>query len=170
MISRSARPEDAKAIATIHVRSWQAAYPGMVPTEYLENLSIEQREDAWRQRLESGATDTWLVEESDQPVGWISVGASRDRDAGASVGELYAIYVDPDHWRHGVGQRLWQDAESRLKSSGVCEVMLWVLRDNVQAIRFYRSIGFAIDAGIEKTVELGGAKLIEIRLRKRIGG
>ena len=42
-------------------------------------------------------------------------------------------------------------------------------QDNAGALAFYRSNGFAVD-GTEKTVELGGTELVEIRLRKGFGG
>jgi ribosomal protein S18 acetylase RimI-like enzyme len=170
MVSRGATPEDARAIAAIHVRSWQAAYRGIVPTAYLDALSIDQREGVWHQMLQRGGADTWLVETNGQPVGWISVGRSRDTDAAVSTGELYAIYVDPDHWGRGIGRQLWSDAEKRMESSGVSEVTLWVLKHNARAMRFYHSNGFVVEVGSEKTLELGGAELVEIRLRKHIGG
>jgi hypothetical protein len=48
---RSATPGDARAIATIHVEAWRAAYRGIVPDEYLDSLSIDGRESTWRQNL-----------------------------------------------------------------------------------------------------------------------
>ena len=70
-----------------------------------------------------------------------------------------AIYVDPKHWRRGVGQRLWDEVEDQLRRSGFSDVTLWVLQDNAGALAFYRSNGFVVD-GTEKTVELGGTELV----------
>jgi len=168
MVTRRAIPEDSRAIATIHVLSWQAAYQGVVPAQFLASLSVDQREGIWRQRLEQDAPRTWVIEEHGLVLGWINAGPSRDADAPSSTSELSAIYVDPKHWRRGVGQRLWSDTEEELRRSGFSDVTLWVLRDNAGALAFYRSNGF-VDDGIEKTVELGGAELVEIRLRKGLG-
>ena len=44
MIVRPAKPGDARDIAEIHVRTWQAAYPGLVPADYLAALSVERYE------------------------------------------------------------------------------------------------------------------------------
>ena len=52
-----------------------------------------------------------------------------------------------------------------VRRSGFSDVTVWVLQDNAGGLAFYRSNGFVVD-GIEKTVELGGAQLVEIRLRK----
>ena len=93
---------------------------------------------------------------------------SRVADAGPSTSELYAIYVAPESWRRGVGQQLWNEAEGQLRRAGYSEATVWVLKENAPAIRFYQANGFVVDAGTEKTVELEGAALIEIRLRKRM--
>ena len=169
MIVRYATPEDSRAIATIHVLSWQAAYQGIVPAQYLASLSVDQRERFWRQRLEQGAPGIWVTEEHGVVLGWINAGPSRDSDALSSTSELLAIYVDPKHWRRGVGQRLWDEVEDQLRRSGFSDAIVWVLQDNAGALAFYRSNGFVVD-GVEKTVELGGTELVEIRLRKELGG
>jgi len=34
---------DAAAIGRVHVLAWQAAYPGLMPQDYLDGLDINQR-------------------------------------------------------------------------------------------------------------------------------
>jgi ribosomal protein S18 acetylase RimI-like enzyme len=167
---RKGLPDDAKAIATIHVRAWQSAYRGIIPSAFLEGLSISQREDAWRQHLISGETTIFVAEESGQVVGWAQLGRSRDTDADRSTGELYAIHVAPEHWRHGVGQHLWSKGVVHLRQSEYAEATLWVIRDNAGACAFYRANGFVADVGIQKTLRIAGSELVEIRLRHKIGG
>jgi ribosomal protein S18 acetylase RimI-like enzyme len=169
MIVRQARLEDARAIAAIHVHAWQMAYQGIVPSAFLGSLSVEQREGVWRQNLEQGTSET-LVAEDRQVLGWISAAGSRDPDALPTTGEVWAIYVDPPYWRRGVGRRLWREAEGHLQASGFSEITLWVLKDNAPAIAFYESIGLVIEPGGEKAITMGGAELLEIRLRKQLGG
>jgi hypothetical protein len=70
----------------------------------------------------------------------------------------------------GVGRHLWREAEGYLGTSGFSDITLWVLKENAQAIAFYMSLGLAVEPGGEKTMTLGGAELLEIRLRKRLGG
>jgi hypothetical protein len=47
MIVRDAELRDARGIAEVHVRSWQAAYAGIIPDEELARLSVDQREQFW---------------------------------------------------------------------------------------------------------------------------
>jgi ribosomal protein S18 acetylase RimI-like enzyme len=166
---RRATAQDARAIAAIHVESWRSAYHGIVPDEYLWSLSIDHRERFWRDALEGTGPETWVAEENGEVRGWMSVAMSRDSDAPPSTGELWAIYVHPTHWRRGVGQLLWDTAEEQLRHSGFTEVTLWVFKDNAPALGFYRSNGFVAEHG-EKTIRVGGTDLIEVRLRKQLGG
>ena len=57
-----------------------------------------------------------------------------------------------------------------MKRAGFLEVTLWVLKENTRGLGFYRAIGFTVDPGIEKAIDLGGADLIEVRLRKPLPG
>ncbi len=170
MLVRQAKPEDAKAIAAIHVQAWQVAYQGTVPQVYLDSLSVGSRERFWQQTLDQRTSDTWVVEEGSKVLGWINAARSRDSDAGPSIGEVWAIYVDPPQWRRGIGRLLWREAERHLSASGFSEATLWVLKYNSPAIAFYESNGFVVESGSEKAITRGGAELREIRLRKRLGG
>lgn len=163
---RSATSVDARAVATIHVEAWRAAYRGIVPDEYLNSLSIEGRESVWRPSLLAADTSTWVAEESDAIVGWISAGRSRDTDAGTSAGEIWAVYVAPECWGKGVGRSLCEQAEQHLRTEGFITVTLWVLKDNKRAVKFYQSNGFALDIGATKEIERGGKTLSEVRFRK----
>jgi hypothetical protein len=46
---RKAYAEDASGIAFIHVRSWQVAYRGHMPDEFLDGLDAEKRTNMWRE-------------------------------------------------------------------------------------------------------------------------
>jgi len=134
-------------IATIHVEAWRAAYRGIVPDEFLDSLSIDRREATWREILLTGNEAVWVAQESETIVGWISAAASRDADAGASTGEIWAVYVTPGHWGKGVGRSLCESAERHSRLGGFIEVTLWVLRDNERAVKFYQSNGFIPNVG-----------------------
>jgi GNAT superfamily N-acetyltransferase len=157
---RPAHVADADAIAAVHVAAWQHAYRGMLPAELLDALSVTAWAQRWRRQLadlESGRT--WVAGE---PVrGFVSVGPSRDDDAPAGTGELYALYVHPDVWGTGLGTRLMTTA---------CEVLggtatLWVLEANERGRRFYERHGWRPD-GVRKQDRRGAVVLDEVRYRR----
>jgi len=132
---RPATPNDALAIATIHVRAWQSAYDGVFPPEFLERLSIEHRTEFWQRELSEDRSIVLVAEKEGSVAGWISGGYSRDADA-LGVSEVYAVYVQPALWRHGIGRQLMGSIEKRFPAA--TDVTLWVLDKNRRAIDFYQ--------------------------------
>jgi hypothetical protein len=45
---REATMADVAAIASVHVESWRTTYKGLLPDDYLANLTYAQREPRWR--------------------------------------------------------------------------------------------------------------------------
>lgn len=160
----AATSTDCRAVAQIHVDAWRAAYVGMVPSDYLAALSVDQRETTWRAAFERGTPRILVARTMGDVVGWVAYGRCRDDGAGPDVGEIWAIYVAPTAWSNGVGQALWMAACRDLQEQGYRSVTLWVMRDNARAIRFYERSGFAIEDDSAKQFELGGAQITEVRL------
>ena len=163
---RKALPADAKAIAQVHISSWQEAYRDLIPAGYLNALSttLAQREANWSRLIASGESNVWVAELDQQVVGWISLGASRDDDAaGANAGEVMALYVLARYWQTGVGLGLWRAGLQDLMKQGYERLTLWVLAGNERAIRFYRRAGCVEETGTERTLERGGVTLVEVR-------
>lgn len=163
-----ATPDDCAAIAGVHIASWQHAYRHLLRPAYLDALSVERREAAWRQVLAQGRSELLVARVDGQVAGFASFGACRDGDATPGRGELWALYAAPRVWTQGVGLGLWQAARARLAALGFQEASLWVLAGNTRAIRFYETVGFAPDAASAKDLELGGALVREIRYLARL--
>jgi GNAT superfamily N-acetyltransferase len=170
MNTRPAVASDAWNVALIHVQTWQAAYRGIVPDAYLDSLSVDTRERFWQESITRGTPEVWVAEIDSQLVGWASFGPSRDQDAEQEVGELEAIYVNPKYWATGTGRALWLVSRRRLIERGFSSATLWVLTDNVMAIRFYRAAGFAPDPASEKGISVGGRTLREMRYQTKLEG
>lgn len=89
-VIRPARPEDARGIAEVHVASWRAAYAGLIPQQVLDDLSVDRREQMWREAASSGRSVLLIAAAPAGILGFFSGGASRDEDAGAT-GELWVL-------------------------------------------------------------------------------
>ena len=152
---RPARVEDAPALARVHVDSWRAAYHGLVPDSSLEGFTYEWREGCFREALATGAEETYVIGRDGEIVALLTIGAARDPDLDARrTGEIWGIYISPDHWRRGIGSRLAEEAERILRSRGYEDAVLWVLEANQQARRFYEAMGFSPD-GQSKDIDWG---------------
>ena len=162
---RIATVEDAAGIAGVQERGWQAAYRHVFPAEELDRGGFIHA-DRWSERLvrPPAGWSTYVAELDGEVVGFTSVGPSRDE---TGIGELYAIYVDPEQWSTGTGRVLIEQAEEQLRVQ-YDEVTLWVLEDNPRARQFYERAGWAVDGG-RKAEARWGVRAPEVRYRKRFG-
>jgi GNAT superfamily N-acetyltransferase len=167
MFLRVAGPADALAVARVHVRSWQAAYRGLLFDEYLDALEPEE----WALRYsfaDPQATEpiTVLAVEGGEICGLATIGPAED-DERQTVGELLALYVDPDRRGLGVGRALIQEARARLARRGFAEACLWVLVGNEWAERFYRLDGWLPD-GSRRPAKVAGFSVEDVRYRRSL--
>jgi GNAT superfamily N-acetyltransferase len=160
---RPAELTDADDLGRIHVLAWQSAYAGLMPAEFLAGLSVTDRQADWRERLGDRAVRVLIADDDGAVVGFASFGPSRDADVEPSTGELYAIYLHPDQWRHGIGRRLHADAVDSLRAAGLERLTLWVLDANVRARRFYEAAGWTADGATKEDVIGDSPPLSEMR-------
>ena len=166
---RRALADDALGVASVHVRSWQAAYRGLLPDAYLDQLDVEARRERWIQTI--GETD-WprsgtlvATEANANVVGFAHIGPARDDDLDpAVIGELAAIYASPDVWGSGVGRRLMAAAVNVLRDAAFTDAILWVLEGNDRAQRFYEIGGWQLD-GATQDIVIADTTLVEVRYR-----
>jgi GNAT superfamily N-acetyltransferase len=173
---RRATDSDAMAIAAVHVRSWQAAYPGLIPQDYLDALRPESRLGGWQQVL--AATD-WprsgvllLVDdnlsqgegpESEKVMGFSHVCPTRDDDLdGATTGEVTSIYLAPDAWGSRNGVALLAASIDQMVAAGYETATLWALDTNARARRFYEIGGWSLD-GTTKSHDWGTFVCTDVR-------
>jgi GNAT superfamily N-acetyltransferase len=162
MIVREANHSDIPAIARIHVDTWRMTYQGIIPDEFLANLSYEKRENGWHQVLNNTPKDgnfTYISEdESGQIVGFANGGIERSGDA-VYQGELNAIYILKEYQQKGIGRQLVRTVAERLWQMDIHSMLVWVLRDN-PTCQFYERLGG--QRIYDKEIERGGIKLLEI--------
>ena len=166
---RPAAPRDAKAIAEIHVATWQAAYQGLIPDDFLKAMSFEKRQAYWKEAIEYSDPQILVASEGDKVIGFVGFDRSRDPGTKSSVGEIWAMYVTPSHWRNGVGLALWDGAREGLKEEGCTQVTLWALVANERALQFYeQAAGFKREMPSLRATSYGSVKLEEIRLKRSV--
>ncbi|MDR3395501.1 MAG: GNAT family N-acetyltransferase [Parasulfuritortus sp.] len=164
---RTASVEDARAIAEVHVLSWQHAYRDLLPADFLARLSVAKREAMWADSLAANRSELLVAEAGGRVVGFAAFGHCRDATTGPSDYELWALYLTPDHWSTGLGRCLWLQSKAAMASQGATAISLWVLAGNARAIRFYEAAGFQCDTDSAKTFELGGMPVQEVRYSQR---
>ncbi len=165
---RTARPSDAAAMGALVVRAWQAAYRGLMPDDYLDGLTVDDRTDQWTRvltrELDPPRAVFVAVDDHDgRVVGFVAIGGEMDV-ADATRGEVYALNVDPDRWGRGVGRALLAAGCGHLHGA-----VLWVHRDNARACRFFRAAGWRAD-GAERRVDALGVEVPVVRYHHSLIG
>ena len=163
-------PDELYGAAVARVASWRAAFTGLVPQGFLDEMDPAAIATAWSSSIVAGRSRLFVAV-VDPPgggtevVGYAGVGPERDEAAPAGTGELYALFVHPDRWGTGVGRALADAALADLRAAGCLRVWLWVLAANARARAFYRSYGFTETP--DRTVSSLG-DLPEIRLTRAL--
>jgi ribosomal protein S18 acetylase RimI-like enzyme len=137
---RPAHPGDAAAIARVHVESWRTTYRDLLPAEFLASLSESGYTERWHRVIGDASSRVFVVEEDGEVVGFASCGRERAGESGFA-GELYAIYVLESMQRRGHGRELVRAGVGGLREMGLKDMIIWVLRDNAPARRFYERLG-----------------------------
>lgn len=167
MLLRPAQPDDALDVARVHVCSWQAAYRGLLPDAYLDQLRPEDRAQRYDfSNLDPKAPYTIVAVEAATICGFATTSASRDPSL-PSHGELCALYVDPAHWGSGYGIALVAAARGHLERLGFHHALLWVLAGNARAERFYQNDGWTPD-GSRRTDTVWDIQVDEIRYQRSL--
>jgi GNAT superfamily N-acetyltransferase len=137
---RAALPDDAPAIASVHVSSWRSTYRGLLPEDFLASLSESGYAERWRRLIADRASRIYVAEDGGEVVGFASSGRERAGEPGYE-GELYAIYVLDRAQRRGLGRELVRATVGGLRELGLGDLIIWVLRDNSPARAFYERLG-----------------------------
>lgn len=147
LVVRRAGPEDAAAIAGIHVTAWHEAYGGLLPSEMIDALTVEVRQAWWAQVLSSPQPGVdvaaYLAELGGTPIGFSSGNAQRASALAAAGfdGEFRGPYVVRSAQGRGGGRALVAAMANGLQQAGYRAVGAWVLRTNAPGRRFIEGLG-----------------------------
>jgi GNAT superfamily N-acetyltransferase len=138
---RTARPDDAPAIATLHAGSWQRHYRGAFSDAFLDNDAAGYLLPLWTERLASPdpRARTILAQINGAVVGLAHTLLGEHPAWGAFLDNLHVAHGLK---RQGIGTRLLaltgQEVVNCSPSSGL---YLWVLEQNSDARAFYAARG-----------------------------
>jgi ribosomal protein S18 acetylase RimI-like enzyme len=133
-VIRPATDADAEAIAGIQARTWRWAYGDFIAPEDMPVAS--ERLPRWREVIAAGRVR--VFDQDGEVVGYVAV----DDD------ELASLYVDPTAQGAGVGTRLLQDAQERIRTAGHARAWLYVYADNAHGCAFYERHGWRPVGGL----------------------
>ena len=157
---RTARLEDASAIAGVHVEVWRNAYPGMIPDHSLVRLSRPRLAAYYAAAIAGGGVVVAPAPDPAQNVVGFSTASRSRRDAPAE-GEVETLYVLDDWRERGLGRALLRASARHLAQQSCRSLFLWVLADNPSRW-FYERLGGR--PSLRATTLVGGRELPQIAM------
>ncbi|SFI41166.1 Ribosomal protein S18 acetylase RimI [Tindallia magadiensis] len=158
---RKATIDDVKDISRIHALSWKFAYKGIIPQAFLDELKEDHWESAFVDWIKDNVLTAQILFENGKSIGCIAYGKSRDKSL-PDWGEIVSLYLLPEYFGKGYGNKLLDSSLSDLKESGYESIYLWVLKNNRRARRFYEKNGMRCNND-EYVLEIMGEQLIDVR-------
>lgn len=145
--------DDAPAIAHVYIAAWHDTYAAILSKRLLCAMTPAGQAARWRAAIRANGREQVLVAESQEViVGMTSFGPSRDKGMGFE-GEVYTLYVDPDHFGCGIGRALLTGAFAMLGARGLSSCIIWAHASN-PARYFYEALGGRLSG--ERTTRMMG--------------
>ncbi|HIZ55323.1 MAG TPA: GNAT family N-acetyltransferase [Firmicutes bacterium] len=174
IVIRLAKPDDARDMAEILSRSWEAAYRDIIPINYIKEKNATRH--ALFKRIITDENDRQYVIQADgKTIGVMCVAPPQEEadvqivhDSGIddSFYEVHGIYLHPDVYRQGIGKVAMHFAFDKARCAGKSHIILWVFAENTNAIKFYENCGFTPD-GASKIYHCG-KEMKCIRMRRKL--
>ena len=136
---RPASCRDAAAIADVHYLTWHGTYSGIIPHRALQRM-VGRRDRKWWSSAIRRISSVLVVDVGGEVVGYATLGRNRARGL-TQQGEIYELYIRPEYQGIGLGSRLFSAARRKLVARGLKGVVVWVLAENTNAVRFYEGAG-----------------------------
>lgn len=133
---RIANSDDIKQIADIKIKGWQQAYEGIVDSNYLAGMTLENQIDNYTNYYD--LNNIVVAERGNKIVGFCRFCFIQNTDIDCEIRE---IYVEPTLKRTGIGGMLFDYTKSLLKSKGSKKFAVGVFTNNNDARRFYEKMG-----------------------------
>ena len=134
MVIREAAEEDARQIAEILVEDWKTAYRGIIDSDYLDSLNVEER---YQRELQRYRIYT-VAAAGKEVLGFAWNEMSEDGEADC---EIIALYVRYARRNSGIGRALFRNSVDYFRAAGRKTMIIWCLRDNLEARKFYEKMG-----------------------------
>lgn len=156
---RRAKLDDAQSIAKVHVDSWRTTYKGIIPNDFLNNLSYEQRTELWKKNITRKDNYVVIVENNEGQILGFADAWKRENNVEENSVDLTSMYLLEKHQGKGIGKKLFKELFEYFKQKGYEKIFVEVLEENKTRF-FYEYYGAKLVKKVQ--IKIGGKILNEL--------
>lgn len=155
---RTATADDAQAIGAVFDAAVRAGWT------YLGDLVAEPMfaPEDWDKEVAAHAPPNVMLVATDRAGRILGFAAVHPED-----GEMFLLFVHPDHGGRGVGRILLNAADDALRAAGCTQAYLYTHERNERALAVYASAGYRPDGTVRES-DFRGTQIRELRLVKQL--
>jgi len=160
---RDAAAEDLGSIVSIY----NAAIPGRLATADTEPVSVESRQEWFRQHI-PGKHPLWVIQRDQRIAGWLSFSPFYGRPAYAATAEV-SVYVAPEVHREGLARQLLEQAISRARGLGIETLLGFIFAHNEPSLQLFERFEFRRWGHLPRVARLDGVERDLVIVGRRLG-
>jgi GNAT superfamily N-acetyltransferase len=154
---REASLKDAEGIARVHVDCWRTTYRNIIPEEFLQNLTYENRMKMWVQNISNETNYVFVAEHDGKIIGFTDAGKEKSGKYPGYMADITTLYILEEYHGAGIGRQLLQQIFQKLKENNMTSALVWVLEDNPSR-HFYEAMGAKVIV-YKKDITIGSKQL-----------
>ena len=138
-IIRYNKIEDQEQMAHIKIDGWRNTYDQIIASKYLKGLDYKEQTERYYRSFEEYKDKVLVAIRGKEVLGY-SCFESKEKSFKYDS-ELVSLYIKTSEIRKGIGASLFKETTKELYSKGCRNMIVWCLKDNINAIKFYEKLG-----------------------------
>ncbi len=138
-IIRFNRLEDQKYMARIKIDGWRDTYDSIIAATYLKGMDYEEQTERFYRSFDEYKYRVLVAVKGDEILGYACFDP-KERSFKYDA-ELESLYIRNDMHHKGIGTALFKETAKQLYALGRRNMIVWCLKGNDNAIRFYEKLG-----------------------------
>ncbi len=138
-IIRYNRLEDQAQMARIKIDGWRDTYDQIIASKYLKGMDYEEQTQRFFRSFEEYKERVFVAVRGKEVLGYACFDP-KERSFKYDA-ELESLYIRNNEHHKGIGTALFKEAAKELRSRGKRNMIVWCLKGNDNAIKFYEKLG-----------------------------
>ncbi len=138
-IIRFNKLEDQEQMARIKIDGYRDTYEGIIASTYLKGMDVKEQTERYCRSFDEYKDKVLVAVKGNEVLGYSCLDPKDDSFKYDS--ELVSLYIKKEYQHKGIGKALFLETAKELFSLGKRNMIVWCLKDNINAIKFYESLG-----------------------------